>query len=397
MVLRPGEGVLPRQELVKLWSERAISSKYTLEDSQFQPASLDLRLGEQAYRVQCSFLPEKQRVEDKLLDYFMYAVDLRDGGILEPGAVYLIPLVERLKLPEHILGKANPRSSTGRLDIFTRLVSDYNPRFDEIEQGYEGPLYVQLISRSFTIRVSTGQSLNQIRFMSGDVLCSDPEIETLHKTNPLLFLDEAPVGFGEIVLRGGLFLRLDLNGPDAIGYMAKKNSPLLDLARINHYDILQFWAPIFSDAKGRLTLSPEDFYLLCSKEKVRIPPEYAAEMVAYEPASGELRTHYAGFVDPGFGFSGAQGTTFVLEVRAHDVPFVIEDGQRFCKLQLERMMSTPDRLYGPDLGSAYQYQALTPSKHFRSIQRAELRKRVARPADMPELPLSFPTRPRTLA
>jgi len=253
-------------------------------------------------------------------------------------------------------------------------LTNYNLQFDEIEDGYEGPLYAEVISRTFTLKVKTEMKMNQIRFMQGRPAIDDFEIGTLHEKEPILFEGEAPVGIGEIVLRGGLFVRVSLKGiggTDLVGYKAKQNSPILDLARLNYYDVMDYWEPVFHDGKARLILEPEKFYLLCSKEGVSIPPGFAAEMVAYEPASGELRTHYAGFFDPGFGYRPrvqSPGTVAVMEVRAHDAPFIIEDGQPFCKLKLERMTQIPDVIYGEGLGSSYQFQHLNPSKHFRPVK-----------------------------
>lgn len=388
------DGILPRQDIYELAKDRAIfSPKYTLGDSQYQPASLDLRLGDQAYLVRCSFLPDKDTVQAKLNDHSMETIDLRDGQVLHPGVVYLIPILERVNLPKGIRARANPRSTAGRLDIFTRLITDYNHRFDEVVEGYGGPLYVEVISRTFTLKVATGMSLNQIRFIRGNPKCSDSDIESLHQSEPILFEGGNPLGIGEIVLGGGLFLRVSLQGigrTDLVGYKAKKNSPLLDLSRSNYYDVMDFWDPVFHDGKARLILGPEEFYLIRSKEKVRIPPGYAAEMTAYEPASGELRTHYAGFFDPGFGYGTngeLSGTVAVMEVRAHDAPFMIEDGQSFCKVQLERMTEVPDRIYGTELGSHYQFQELNPSKHFRTVEMRDVLNRMPiRPEIAPELP-----------
>lgn len=390
-------GVLPRQEIHRLCGEGAIRPVHTFRDKQFQPASLDLRLGEKAYRIQSTFLPDNQCVKDKLRDHLMHEVDLRDGGVLAQGVAYLIELDESLSLPEGLRGKANPRSSTGRLDIFTRLVTDHSHRFDEVRDGYEGPLYVQVISRSFTLRAHTGECLNQLRFIRGDAGISSKEIEKLVDETPLLLDGESPIKLGEIALSGGLFLRVSLRGvgdTPLVGFKAKKTSPLLDLSKVAHYRIHDFWEFVFSDDKGRLVLDPEEFYILRSRERVRIPPGYGAEMVAYEPASGELRTHYAGFFDPGFGY-GAEGevpgTVAVMEVRAHDVSFVIEDGQRFCKIQLERMLFQPDVVYGTKLGSAYQYQDLTPSKHFMPLEISEAKKRTP-PAQSTQLRLDYSPR-----
>lgn len=381
------EGVLPRQDIVAMVEGRHIWSPFTILERQYQPASLDLRLGEKVYRVQCSFLPGQETVEKKLASYTIHSKRLTgdEGVVLEPTAVYIIPLMEELALPPGIRGRANPRSTTGRLDLFTRVITDHGESFDEIPEGYKGPLYLEVLSRSFPVRVVRGLALCQIRFIRGTWRCTDAEVMNLYeREGPLLYEGGGPISVGEVMLREGLFLRVDLGGTAGtnwVGYKARRNSGLVDLSRLNYYQILDFWEPVFRDRKGRVILERGEFHLLTSKEKVRIPPNYAAEMVAYEQRSGELRTHYAGFFDPGFGYGPegeVTGTVAVLEVRALDAPFMVEDGQRFCKLQLERMAGTPDRVYGAkEMRSSYQFQGLTPSKHFLAPRVEEVKKRQA--------------------
>jgi len=398
---RERPGVFPRQDIVELVRDGVVHSAFTIEQKQFQPASLDLRLGERVHRVQCSFLPGKEDVQTKLKRHTIHTMSLLPGAVLEPHAVYVVPLMEELNLPQGLAARTNPRSTTGRLDIFTRVISDRNDRFDEIPEGYQGPLFVEIVSRSFPVRVARHMSLGQIRFVRGNSRCTDEEIEALYKREGgLLYVGDGAMGFGEILLREGLFLGVDLSGTDGtplVGYKARRNSGLLDLSQVNHYNILDFWEPVFTTTKGQLILEKGEFYLLTSKERVRIPPNYAAEMVAYEQPSGELRTHYAGFFDPGFGYRQAgevPGTVAVMEVRALDAPFMVEDGQKFCKLQLEKMTETPDQIYGSKgIGSSYQHQKLTPSKHFKVPELAEIRKRAEKMEQLraPEQ-LSFLTR-----
>ncbi len=369
------QGILPVQDIRKAVENKVIySGKYDIPDSSFQPASLDLRLGETAYRLRCSFLPESQNVESKLREYSMEKIDLRNGAILERNRPYLIPLMEQLSLPEHLEAKTNPKSSTGRLDVFTRVITDCSPSFDHIRAGYESKLYLEVVSRTFTIKVKTGLSLNQIRLINGDMSCSDKEIVDYHKKSPILYVGLNPVATASLIVRKGLFLSVDLtpqNG-NPIGYKAKKNSSLLDLTQKGKYSPDDFWEPIRPDQSYsrkvlRVVLEPEEFYLLWSKEKVVVPPQYAAEMTAYDPTNGELRTHYAGFFDPGFGYDPegkVKGSRSVMEVRAHDVPFMIEDGQKVAKLEFQRMLSCPDNLYGERIGSSYQFQEKMLSKHF---------------------------------
>jgi dCTP deaminase len=368
-------GVLPIQWLRKAVEEGLIrSDAYRIPPSSLQPASIDLRLGDRAYRLRSSFLPESENVEEKLPSLVLGPpLSLEDGAVLEQNRPYLIPLVEELRLPETLRARANPRSSTGRLDIFTRVITDQSHTFDEIRAGYKGRLYLEVVSRSFTIMVKEGLSLNQLRLLKGNSRVSDHQITASWSMDPLLFGDGRPVAPERLTVSNGLFLSLDLEGSGnrPVGYRAKKNSQLLDLAKLYHYQAHDFWAPVHSDADHRLILEPEEFYLLLSREAVRIPPKYAAEMTAYDPTSGELRTHYAGFFDPGFGYDETglnQGTRAALEVRAHDVPFMIEEGQRVCRLGFEEMAEEPTSLYGGEIGSTYQGQSLMLSKHFTSQQ-----------------------------
>lgn len=365
-------GVLPRESLAKAIEAGVIHSEWTIPDHAIQPASVDLRLGEVAYRLRCSFLPGRETVTSKLVDYTMGEVSLIGGAILERNRPYLIPLMEELALPPGVRGRTNPRSSTGRLDVFTRVVSDHSSRFDDIEDGYRGRVYLEVVSRSFTIRVDRGSSLNQLRLLCGHPGVGDDELRTAHAEAPILFLDDAPLPLEELPVRDGLSLSLDLTGDDdgTVGYRAKRNSHLLDLSLVAHHEVADFWEPVVNEPGSRLVLEPEEFYLLLSAESLRVPPGFAGEMIAFDPTSGELRTHYAGFFDPGFGHgTDPQGSRATLEVRAHDVPFVVEHGQQVCKLSFERMAAVPGVLYGQDIGSHYQSQRIVLSKHFRAPHR----------------------------
>ena len=377
------QGILPYQHITRLITSGAIRSQIPIEDRQIQPASLDLRLGRKAYRLISSFLPELSAITNRLnvLDFYqsdlvMYEMDLTEGAILEKGHVYLVPLLESLRLPKTLRARANPKSTTGRLDVFTRVVTDLNTGFDEIQAGYQGPLYLEVVPRSFAIKVKTGYSLNQIRFVRGEATLPDAMLQALHKTTPLLYHNistKKSLGSRDLRTERGLFLRIDLKGDDQsdspiIGYRAKKNSHVIDLSKVGYYAALDFWEPLYRHRQDSLLLEPEEFYILASKERICVPPGYAAEMVAYEAACGELRTHYAGFFDPGFGFGKGElhGTQVVLEVRPHDVPFLIHDGQTFFKVVYDRMLDIPSQLYGTGLGSSYQRQGLTLSKHFKA-------------------------------
>jgi dCTP deaminase len=379
-------GILPFQQLRTLVRQRVIQTDVPFTPEQIQPASLDLRLGTKAYRLLSSFLPEPSDQQSQFTiedlyrsDLVMYDMDLRQGAILEKGHVYLVPLLEGLKLPKDIRGRTNPKSSTGRLDIFTRVVTDLHVGFDEIRPGYAGPLFLEIVPRSFTIRVQTGLALNQLRLICGKPLVSDSSLRTLHRTTPLLChnneaagIPDQPLSAKDIRVDNGLFLRVDLQGSSEgdkaiVGYRAKKNSHIIDLSKVGHYAAGDYWEPLYRNASATMLLEPEEFYILASKERIQVPPGYSAEMVAYEAACGELRTHYAGFFDPGFGYANPtrKGTQVVLEVRPHDVPFRIQDGQTFFKVLYEKMQNIPTHLYGSSFGSSYSQQGLTLSKHFK--------------------------------
>ena len=377
-------GILPDTHLKTLIREHVIDAAPAITESQIQPASVDLRLGTKAYRLISSFLPERSGTSEHLnvLDLYqselvMYDIDLTQGAILEKGHVYLVPLLEHVALPSHVRGRANPKSSTGRLDIFTRLITDLNAGFDEIPLGYRGPLYLEIVPRSFTIRVQTGLALNQLRLLTGRPTVSDPQLRALHRSAKLLYHNDEdvaearPLATQDIRVDHGLFLGIDLRGSGAgreiVGYRAKKNSHVVDLSKIGHYSALDFWEPIYRQPNNTLLLEPEEFYILASHERIKVPAGCAAEMVAYEAAFGELRTHYAGFFDPGFGAGDGprKGTQVVLEVRPHDVPFLIRDGQTFFKVVYEHMLDLPEHLYGASIGSSYHQQGLTLSKHFK--------------------------------
>jgi dCTP deaminase len=383
-------GVLPSQDLSQaIAGEWITSGDYRILPEAIQPASLDLRLGKFAWALRCSFLPDSSSsVESKVKDLAFEKVDLRDGAVLERDRPYLVPLIEEVALPPDIRGKANPKSSTGRLDVFTRVISDRHHRFDEIRAGYQGRLYLEIVPRSFAIRVTTGQSLNQLRLVRGDMRMGDDEIRALQFEFPLLYQDAHALRDFELALADGLFLSVDLEGHDEqiVGYRAKKNSLPIDMGCIRSYRWSDYWDPVYPENGGRIVLEPEIFYLLLSAEGVCIPPQVAAEMLAYDPTAGELRTHYAGFFDPGFGWDPSgnrHGSRAALEVRARDVSFMIEHRQPVCKLALERMARIPDRLYGGSLGSNYQGQVTMLSKHFRE-QTAGLHA-AGPPDDEPEL------------
>lgn len=369
----PRQGVLPAQ-----WLDKAVGAglvhwdRDLLAEPAIQPASIDLHLGAVAYRLRCSFLPgSSYTVEQRLEDFVMGEVDLaRDGAVLERNRPYLIPLVESLDLPDQIRAKANPKSSTGRIDVFTRLLTDHSHRFDEVAAGYRGNLYLEVISSTFTVKVHPGLALNQLRLMHGRAAIDDAELAQAHVRHPILFRHGLRVDDEHLHLDHGVFLSLDLapghDGQRLVGYRAKRNSRLLDLSDIGGHDPADYWEPVVTERGEQVILEPEEFYLLLSSEGVSIPPAYAAEMAAYDPTSGELRTHYAGFFDPGFGYDefGLAGSQAALEVRAHDVPFMVQNGQRVCRITFERLVEPAEMLYGEAIRSNYQGQQSTLSKYF---------------------------------
>ncbi len=387
------KGILPVQKLKILRDLEILDSHpdYPINDNQFQPNSLDLRLGEIAYRVRCSFLPENETVEQKIDKLEQYSFSIKDGAVLEENCVYIIPLLEKLNLPkshystqngvsgdtdevklfslENLSAKANPKSSTGRLDVFTRVITDYSHRFEEIAPGYQGNLYLEVVPKSFSIKVRTGQRLNQLRVRHGFEVVPDQDLLRIHNTEPLLFDENIePVTMEQIKVNKGLFMSVQLKGKkgEIIGYKARKHNNYIDLENIGHYEIDEFWEPIYATKDSKYILEPEAFYIFASKERIRVPAKLACEMMAYDTGSGELRTHYAGFFDSGFGGSVEdKGARAVLEVRSHDVPFMIEDGQTLFSMQFEPNTEIPEFIYGTEIDSNYQGQGLKLGKHFK--------------------------------
>ncbi|CAM8651301.1 Dcd Deoxycytidine deaminase [Paracoccaceae bacterium] len=354
-------GVLPAQALRAMIAAGTLNGSPAILPDQIQPASLDLRLGTVAYRVRASFLAGNgAKVADRLAEFEMHRVDLTHGAVLEKGCVYVVPLMESLALPHGITAVANAKSSTGRLDLLTRTITDGGTEFDRIPEGYIGPLYAEVCPRSFSVLVRAGQRLNQIRFRAGQSVLTDAELRSLHAVDTLVS--------GEAVISEGLGFSVDLKPAqgDLLGYRAKPHTGVIDLARIGHYPARDFWEEVRA-TDARIILDPGAFYILVSREAVTIPPDYAAEMAPYLAMVGEFRVHYAGFFDPGFGHAAAGGTGSrgVLEVRCHEAPFVLEHGQVVGRLVYERMSERPDTLYGAGISSNYQGQGLKLAKQFR--------------------------------
>jgi dCTP deaminase len=375
----PIRGLLPSQMLEEMVASRKITASAPISSDQIQPSSLDLRLGSIAYRVGASFLPGNRATVPRKLESLTTAkLDLSQPALLEKGAVYIIPLQEELALPDDFSAKGNPKSTTGRLDIFTRLITDYGERFEQVRSGYRGRLYAEVVPLTFPIIVREGARLSQLRITYKHPQSSYQMLINLNEREPIVYQDEAPAE--PLVARypaerrhfgSDLRLTVDLNGVEGseiVGYEAKKGAPPIDIALVNHYDVREYWKPVFRNSGKSIILGRDDFYILMSKERVNIPPDYAAEMWPLDPTIGEFRIHYAGFFDPGFGWSSDEelkGSHAVLEVRSHDVPSLLEDGQEVARLVYERLLEVPTRLYGRDIGSSYQAQHLTLSKHFR--------------------------------
>jgi dCTP deaminase len=370
-------GVLTDRDLRAAVGAGAITASTPFRDEQFQPASLDLRLGPVAYQLRASFLPFRETVEQRLnderanSDLVIDQLALEGGATLQRGSVYLVPLLESLALPPAVRGRSNPKSTTGRLDVFTRVITDGTPRFDEVSAGYRGPLYLEISPQSFPVRVHAGASLNQLRLLEGPTSMSDAALRALYAERPLLYDDDdRAVSIDRVGFNDGLCMGIDLSGrmtDGIIGYRAHPNPPAVDLARVGQYNPTDFWEPIKASVRDGYILEANRFYILVSKERIRVPPEFAAEMVVYDAGAGEIRTHYAGFFDPGFGFGDGSvlGTKVVMEVRAREVPFMVYDGQTSFKVWFERLRGRPDRVYGVGLASSYQHQTLSLSKHFR--------------------------------
>jgi len=357
------KGILPDRMIAALAQAGGIITEADFVPGQVQPASLDLRLGEVAYRVRASFLPGPDTtVAERIDELKLHEIVLGDGAVLETSCVYIVPLLESMALPADIAAAANPKSSTGRLDVFTRVIADSTRGFDRIQAGYHGPLYAEISPRTFPVRVREGSRLSQIRFRRGHALLDAEQLSELHASESLVDDEDADVS-------EGVSVGVDLAGFEGlIGYRAKRHTGLIDVDRRAGYDMADFWEPLAARRDENLILDPDEFYILASKEAVQVPPDYAAEMVPFDPLVGEFRVHYAGFFDPGFGYAGAggRGARAVLEVRSREVPFILEHGQTVGRLVYEKMLARPDQLYGQAIGSNYQAQSLKLSKHFRA-------------------------------
>jgi dCTP deaminase len=368
-----GEGILPSQEIRDLVSTGKISATKEITDEQIQPASIDLRLSDCAHEIKASFLPSKTTTllnkatsSGMLVDTF----DITRPALLKPKVIYLIPLMEMLTLPQDVYGIANPKSTTGRLDIFTRLITEDGDEFERVPRGYSGRLYIEVVSQTFPIIIRAGMRLNQLRFARGRVSAvGDATLRQLEE-NSLFIADEET---GQATVNRGVRITVDLqgNGSGVVAYQAKKNCPPIDLAQVGHYEIGDYWLPIRRSENLQVILQPSEFYILASKQRLRVHPDRAAEMLPYDLSTQEFRVHYAGFFDPGFGYGAKgeiEGTKAVLEVRASEVPILLEDDQFVGRLNYFNMAGIPDKIYGGPIGSSYQQQGLTLAKQFRKEQ-----------------------------
>jgi len=376
-------GILPSQKIQEMLNSGDIKTVLaTIDDDQIQPASIDLRLGHFAYPVDTSFLPGKGvRVLDKMqqLDdcFADFKIDLRQGAVLEKGRVYVVPLMEAINLRSDVAAFANPKSSTGRLDILTRLIADEATSFDQVPEGYKGELFIEIAPRSFSVVVKTGTRLNQLRFRRtrGVGAKAIPSVDWKQLLDEGQIVDSSDHETNARSIKTGLLpFSVDLQGTgkagSIIGYRSKKHAKRIDLER-RDYDPMDFWEPIYFHKTASLILDPDEFYILMTKEAIAVPPEYAAEMLPYDTRAGEFRVHYAGFFDPGFGWDAkinkAGSSRGVLEVRSHEVPFLLEHGQTVGWLRYERMAARPDLLYGQDIHSNYQGQSLKLAKQFKPL------------------------------
>jgi len=342
-------GILPFQEISSYRDSGRISAPLPIDDNQIQPASIDLRLGRVAYQVGASFLPGRSPIKNKIKDLLIREINLENSAVLEQGSVFIVELLETLRLPSDVAGIANPKSTTGRLDIFTRLITEPGIEFERVPRGYSGSLYLEIVPRTFPLKVRTGMKLNQLRFIRGKPPSTDGRLAKLAEKEQLAFdHEESPI---DPKIERGLSVSVDLqgNGAEVIAYRAKRTRHAVDLDKIDHYEIA-------------------DFCILASSERIRVPPTHAAEMVPFDPSLGEFRIHYAGFFDPGFGYGAdgeIPGTKAVLEVRAHEIPILLEHGQLVGKLIYHKMSQSPDKVYGLSIGSSYQQQGLALSKQFK--------------------------------
>ncbi len=361
-------GTLPDEGIAALIEAEAIASGSGIDGTQVQPASLDLSLGEAAWWMPGSVLPLPGEPVEALLERFARCrLDLSRPEVFVRGQVYVVRLDERLALPEGLAAYANGKSSIGRIDVQTRVLTDENPRYDKVPPGYRGPLYLEVIPKSFDIRVRAKDRLNQAIFYRDRRRLGAAALAEVHGRCPLV---RAPgEGLAGFRRNSGLLLTLDLEQP-VVGWVAKRSLEPIDLAQVHFHDPSEYFDPIPKPRRGALFLSREAFYIFSTHERVVVPPELAAEMLPYDTSAGEFRAHYAGFFDPGFGWGAAGelgGTPAVLEVRPYEDDLLVRHRQPVCKMAFEQLTAAPRQLYGQGQSHYAEQRGPRLSKYFEEI------------------------------
>ncbi|MBI29421.1 MAG: 2'-deoxycytidine 5'-triphosphate deaminase [Pelagibacteraceae bacterium] len=357
-------GALAYQNYKFLIENNIINSNNRIPDESIQPASIDLRLGNFAYRVSSSFLTINKTVEDRIKNFIIDKIDISQGHLFKKNQIYIVEVQESLNLDSKLSGKCNPKSSTGRLDILSRVISDYSSEYEVIKPGYKGKIYLEITSKTFNIVFTEGDKLSQLRLRKNNIVTTnDRELIGLHKLSPLLY-NKNHKAIKPLINNGLKITAAVFNDDEPIAYKAKKDSPEIFFNKLRFHNKKDYWVSINKTKKNSLIIEPNEFYILKSKEKIKISRNLAAEMIPYDSEIGEFRAHYAGFFDPGFG-NEMKGSHAVLEIKTYEVPFAVEDGQIIARLIFEKLAEEPTKIYGEGIKSNYQNQGLALSKHFR--------------------------------
>ncbi len=316
-----------------------------------RPSSLDLTVSDEIYEVAGIFQPRtNETVRQVLAKINKKKVSLNEP--LSQGSMYLLRLNETLALPEQVYAYCNPKSSSGRIDVHVRLLADRVSRYDAVTPaGWRGELWLSIMPKTFDIKLPRNYSLNQIRFFNADTRFDELELELAMREHSLLWRvkKRQPFDYSELKIRdgdGAAILTLDLS-PKIVGYRAVKTKQVIDLNRINYYDWKKFFEPVLASKADYLELERDYFYILSTSEAVRVPPDLACEMAPMDERSGEFRSHYAGFIDPGWGWGRAgegKGRPLTLELRPFE-DLIVRDRQPIAKIKFERMMKLPDTAY----------------------------------------------------
>ena len=358
------KGSLVHEDYNDLFKDNNINcNKYT--SSQIQPSSLDLTLSEECYEIEASFLSPNHNIRDKLNNIINKKIDLNEVYIFKKNITYIVRLNEKLNLKNDIFGKCNPKSSTGRLDIFCRAILNFSDEYEKIPLNYNGEIFLEITPRSFNIALIKGDSLNQMRliYQNHDYV-DDESLHNFHNIDPIIFDEFGNTNVADI--SSGLKISVDLKKINKTSaYIAKDNAPVLHYDKINSHKVADFWDTI-KTKDDYLIIKPGKFYILKSKQKIRIPKTMAGEMKPYDTGIGDFRVHYAGFFDPGFG--DPFGSYAVLEVKTNEVPFILNDGQVIAKIQYEKLNKETKVVYGSNIKSNYQNQELALSKHFEALR-----------------------------